>query len=464
MKLRFLLACFATPLTAAALSSTLVAGCDIGLNDGLHNPGDEPGGVNLAFGDIAVSPDGKYVVFEQNDQLALGWVETGAIETLPIYAPARLAFSKSRDVVYVTTELGSLHALDISDRDNLWSVSTGLSDDPMLVVTKDDSRVAVGSSRFVALYDTAAGDPVATTELDRPIVDLELLPDDGRVLAVEEHVWPEDEQGPPTTEIHVISLEGGASRSFSVPNCADDIIVPSHGAMALLAPSLCLRPSTGSGHDPISYIDLTPGEEAFVKNLPGYGPVALTPDGTTAVGFLDLQEVEASLFEDPEQIPQGPRYHLMILDTETLSYDFAPYGEVIPRYALGPDGHTLLVDEPLGDTARIFDVETMAFRDVAGLSTYEQLSFTSDTKSAYVLSDWEQHLTGEESYVDYALFQLDVDSAKARTMKTDFRPRNINFSPDDARLFLRQSDTEICIYDLASESCSQRFVLEPSES
>src|SRR5690606_13086866 len=124
--------------------------------------------------------------------------------------------------------------------------------------------------------------------------------DDARLLAVERHSWPAEAEEP-TTAVHVIALEGGTSHTLEVPNCSDDIIVPSHGEMALLAPTFC-------GKDPISYIDLTPGDEKFVKNLPGFGPVAMGPDGSTAVGFLDMNLVDESLFDDPAQIPaESPR-------------------------------------------------------------------------------------------------------------------------------------------------------------
>ena len=80
------------------------------------------------------------------------------------------------------------------------------------------------------------------------------------------------------------------ARQIEVPNCSDDIIVPQHGEKALLAPTTCVGEMA---YDPISVIDLTAGAETFVRNLPGFGPVALGPDGTMAVGFLwDAQHCE----------------------------------------------------------------------------------------------------------------------------------------------------------------------------
>ena len=87
-----------------------------------------------------------------------------------------------------------------------------------------------------------------------------------------------------------------------------------------------------------------PGDEKFVRNLPGFGPVALGPDGTMAVGFLDMKIIDVELFDDPNDVPSDPtRYQLMVIDTESLSYDFYAYGNNPPRYAMTPDGNVLLV-------------------------------------------------------------------------------------------------------------------------
>jgi hypothetical protein len=56
--------------------------------------------------------------------------------------------------------------------------------------------------------------------------------------------------------------------------------------------------------------------------------------------------VDASLFDDPAQVPSasGPRYHVMKIDPKTLAFELFPVGEVLPRFALGRDGQSLLVD------------------------------------------------------------------------------------------------------------------------
>ena len=60
-----------------------------------------------------------------------------------------------------------------------------------------------------------------------------------------------------------------------------------------------------------------------------------------------------------------------------------------------------------------------------------------------------------DAYIDYDLFTLDVEAAHVAPMLTDFRPRNINLSPDDGTLFLRRDDTSICVYSIAEERCAR---------
>jgi len=252
-----------------------------------------------------------------------------------------------------------------------------------------------------------------------------------------------------------VQLADGADHELTIPNCSDDIIVPKHGKMALLAPTTCQQ-------DPISVIDLTVGQESFVRNLPGFGPVALGPDGATAVGFLDMNAVDESLFDDPSQIPSSStRYHLMVIDTETLDYEFHAFGAQLPRYAMTPDGAVLLVDVALTETARLFDIASGTFADIEGPPiAYEQLSFSSNSSHAYVLSDMKVTAsTSTGSYTDFNLYDLNIDDRYVRALDTDFRPRNVNIAPDDETLFLRRDDSSICIYSLATESCERTLEL-----
>lgn len=87
-------------------------------------------------------------------------------------------------------------------------------------------------------------------------------------------------------------------------------------------------------------------EPNFIKNLPGFGPVALDAGATRLIAYLDTQRMDPSMFDDPSQVPSlsGPRYYILVIDPTALSYTLAPIGDDLPRFALSRDGHTLLVD------------------------------------------------------------------------------------------------------------------------
>src|SRR4051812_31842191 len=109
--------CALIPVLAA-----LLACADGGANDGQKNPGDQPGGVTLGLGDIAVAPTDRYVVFSRDDSLAVGWTAGGSVESLPVHSPSRLAFAKAREVIYVGTTQGGdrVLAVDVEKRKTLW--------------------------------------------------------------------------------------------------------------------------------------------------------------------------------------------------------------------------------------------------------------------------------------------------------------------------------------------------------
>ena len=93
---------------------------------------------------------------------------------------------------------------------------------------------------------------------------------------------------------------------------------------------------TSCQKDPVSVIDLDSGASSA---LPGFGPVALAPDGSLAVAFIDASNIDESLFDDHNQIPSDDvQYHLMLIDTETLRFDVIATGDALPRYAITADG------------------------------------------------------------------------------------------------------------------------------
>lgn len=413
-----------------------------GANVNQKKPGDQPGGVALGVGDIAVSPVGNYVLFERDDHLAVGWVASGKIEDLPVSDPSRLAFSKQRSVVYVGSDASDeLLAVDVGQKQVLWRapIDQAKTDELKLSASASDAYVVASSLTRVQTFDAKTGVSAGSFEIAGGIVDVEILPDSKRVLVVQGHEWIGDS---PKTRLTVFDLETKLTVSIDVPNCADDVVVSKEGRYAFMAPTTCQK-------DPISVIDLAPDAEKFVRNLPGFGPVALAPDGVTAVGFVDRDNVDLELFDDPSQAPvdSPDQYHLMLLDTSALTYELVPAGDNLPRFAITPNGNVLLVDSAyiVTERLRLFDVATKKFKHIDGPELHlNHFALSSDSEHAYVL--------------ETDLFDIDIPGSSSSEIGLPFAPQNLNISADDKLLFLRKSSSEICIFDLATRTCLRNFV------
>jgi WD40 repeat protein len=419
---------------------------------GQQAPGDQPGGVRVGFGDIAVAPTDDFVLFTRDDELAVGWTGTGRVEALPVENPTRLAFSKQRRVVYVGSMAAGnfVTAVDVQTRARLWSrpMESAATSRLRLVSTEDDRHVVAAdvANGTVRVLDAYTGDVKHTTNLSGDIVDVQILPDDRRAIVVMDHVWSGDDV---TTRIVFVDLDARVNKEVAVPNCADRVAVSADGSRAFLAPTTCVEPSESRPKDPISLIDLAPGSEAFVKNLPGFGPVAIAPVGTMAVGFLDMSAIDAALFEDTSLIPgaDSERYHLMLIDTATLDYQFVEVGDRLPRFAVTPDGNVLLVDSSWTTDvpARLFDVGAKEWRFINGAPLLlDNFVITSDSSHAYVI----------ETRFYNGLYDLDIAGGTSIEIPLDFSPRNINISPSDQLLYLRKDDDEVCVFSLAERRCT----------
>ena len=115
---RYLAPLYGLLLTTAACTGVTVgsgagsSGCFGGANANQREPGDGKGDVQLARGDIAVAPSGEFVIFKGQDELTVGWPASGTLEKLPVTLPTRLAFSKTRTVVYVASAADGIVVTD----------------------------------------------------------------------------------------------------------------------------------------------------------------------------------------------------------------------------------------------------------------------------------------------------------------------------------------------------------------
>jgi outer membrane protein assembly factor BamB len=439
-------ACTGVSLGTGSTSSGCGPG---GANTNQHSVGDQPGGVQLQAGDIAVAPSGDYVIFQGKDSLAVGFPDTGKVDQLAVAQPTTLAFSKKRDVVYVGSAKDlNIHAIDVKTRKELWATPAPETEANYLRLESsgDDTRLLAVGLGHVTLIDAGTGKAISDQDMGTFIVDARILPDSGRALVVLSQSWSQDPTPLPTTPIKVIEMSDGKSHDFSVPNCASTLAITPDGKKAFLSPTSCNK-------DPVSLLDLTAGAESWVKNLPGFGPLVVGPDGATAVAFLDTQNLDESLFDDKSQIPPhamgDTRYYIMTLDTETLKYELTSVGDALPRYALTPDGEVLLVDSTneVDATLRLFDTKLHTFRDVKGAAVkLDNFVISSDAKHVFALAP--------------ELVDIDVPASVATPIVVPFVPTNINISADDQTLFLRHSPTEICIFSLEKRACRATFTGE----
>ena len=166
------------------------------------------------------------------------------------------------------------------------------------------------------------------------------------------------DNGTPQATVHFIELPSvSIVASPAFPNCADELVLQPDGALALLAPISCNTdgPATtfgrrgsdsgiiecatsGDSYDPISVLNLDTRD--FITNLPGYGPVDISPDGKTAVGFTRKQDME-DFWSYPQALPVG----LIKVDLDTLDWSIIEYGNREPAYWIAPDAVTLYTYE-----------------------------------------------------------------------------------------------------------------------
>ncbi len=448
------------PLRSRALLLTVIftglsaAGCELegGLNDNQITPGNNQDGVDLKYGEIAIDPTGDFFISKTGDCLLHGELDRSTACTLPgISRPERLAFGGRGEIFVTTTSRGGkIVAYDVANRQVLWKLDADVDPYsefgslPRLEVSEDGRYLIAAQRTNVKIIDAVRGEVVRKDIFDRSIVDVDLHPDGDRVIVTLNHEW---EGRVPTTKIAVISRAAGTVQTIEAPNCSDELIVAPDGKTVFLAPTTCTPPESSESHDPVSVIDLEKGE--FVRNLPGFGPVAIAPDGSTLVAFMDMEALDESLFGELGEIPPATssRYRLMFIRFADLKFESVEVGEQLPRYALTPDGRMLLVDSDTwfeDGRVRILNMDNKVISPVAGPDVrLESFVLTSDSKRALLL--------------DSGLYELSIDAALVESIGLLFTPRNLNITPDDKRLLLRESDSRLWVYDVETRSVTHEI-------
>jgi hypothetical protein len=442
----------------------IVAGCiEGGANQGGRHAGNRDGGLQLALGEIAVDLGGRYFLSRSDGVLVLGDLDTRTMERLDaLPTPDLLAFwtHTSRPGFFLLTwvedasapaiEEGearegppSLHqtllSYDLEARRVVWARALERHD-VRLDVSPDGARLVLGDYFSAHVLDAATGRSVAAVTRTDGIQDLDFTPDGARFV-VTGWTHRDDERRPWTTIALHASDDGRAICEVTVPNCSAELVLTNDGARGFLAPTFC-------GRDPVSVVDLADDRCTFVRNLPGFGPVALSPAGDTVVAFVDRDANDLDAPPLPEAVTtSADRYHLAFVDTDTLAMETAPIGAALPRYTFTPDGRALLVDSTLDaepTPIAILDVDARTFRSVAGPSIeLGEHVLTPDGARAYVVDD--------------GLWVLDLAAASLARAELPFRPVSLNLTPaGDALLLKSASDGEVWVWSVEDDRLDGR--------
>jgi hypothetical protein len=427
-------------LAIAGLAGLCLTACDLGgnsggSNSGQKNPGNMDDGVDLGNGDLAVSPRGTTFLARVDGELIHGDVD-GSSRALPgLGDPLRLAFSPQREVVYVVLdgEPLQLAAHDLQADRSLWKVRLPLDRDawdlhePWLKVTSDDRHLVIVHDHDIFVFDAADGGRLATWHAADPVVDLDLSEDGSKAYVAFAETWKD---GQPWTPFSTMKLPMLESETIWLPNCADEVVLDEQGTYAFMAPTTCRQ-------DPVSVVDLSSGK--FMRNLPGFGPVALASAGERAVAFMDLDNLDESLFLPADPMPKGDKqYHLMLIDTRTLEFTTVELGDSLPRYAPTPDGRLLLVDANAwydDERVRIFDLDTGTFEPIYGPDVrLENFVLTRDSTRAFL--------------VDEGAYELSIADRLLSSLPLSVIPTNLNITADDRWLLLQDEFGPVHVWDV----------------
>ncbi len=359
------------------------------------NGGDE--GEVMETGAMAISPSGAYIVARRNTTTLIVDVNAKKYTELEIVGE-RFAFSKKRDVVYVVLAgTSGAMAIDLKTATTLWKVTPAFTSSRgafLAKVTDDDTQLLVADYDRVFFLDAQTGDVKRTAKVGAGPVDLELLPGEKHAVVVSSTTWGED--GGPHTPVSLVDVAKEGVATIDVPNCAAPIAIPD-ASRVLLSPTFCQpgkesAPKEGwKNPDPVSVIDIDgdAGSLKFIKNLPGFGPVAMTEAGK-AIAYLDMKRIDPAMFEDPSQIPSatGPQYHLMTIDPKTTKFDLHAIGASLPRFAPSTDGRSLLVDASV----------TMLRSEASATVTFGPSGIKAEVKGAF----------GDNSGALFGVFDLET--------------------------------------------------------
>lgn len=441
----------------AGVPAVLASGSPGGANQGGAEPGSGEKGIAVGLGQLAVDPTGRYYLSEQDNKLVLGDLREKTSRALAdVPTPDRLAFfTGSRTGIYVFSKLaGEVLAYDIDGKQIVFRASLdgviGMRNVP------GSGNLLLWTTTELHLLDGLTGKTIAKHVLPENgfVQDVDVVADGSRVVVTHATVWTgEGQDAVPAARVDVLaSADLSAMCSLSARTCASELVLGTDGGRAFLAPTTCAK-------DPVTVLDVT-AECKVVKVLAGFGPVALSPDGATAVAFLDRDTKDPNAPPVPADVKASDsRYHLSFIDTATLEYTTYPVGESLPRYALSTDGSLVLLDAlRSADNVKILDIEARALRTVTGPHTLlEQFVLLPDGQSIYTLTgdgEYQIELSAKEGVVtgskNTSLLRVDLSAATSKKLDVAFTPASLNRLPDGSSVLVR--DTTGAVHMLSPEA------------
>ncbi len=449
-------------LTAACAPPVVQGGSNV--ND-RSTGGDQ--GEQLLTGAMSISPDGKFVIAQRNQTSVL--IDVDAKSAREVAAQVdRFIFTRGDARAFAVLSGGTtVVSYDLPTASESWRASlefqssTGAT---MARLSDDDSTLVLGDGDRLLVLDAAQGESRGIVNVGSNATQLSFVPGTSRALVAGTTKWTDHL---PETEVLDVDLTTLTTARVAVPNCTAPIVVLPDASRALVSPTFCQEGQTSTQNaqwtnpDPVSVIDLGADGPQFKRNLPGFGPVALDGDSRRAVAYLDVQRMDETMFDDKSKIPSrsGLRYHIMTIDPASLEYTLAPVGDVLPRFALAKNGHSLLVDATvqqirgeanvratIDSSGRImvnaqvfgssnslfglFDLDGLAYAPFGGpAASLDRFVQMGDQARVFTLKATADGLGGD-------LYRIDLDAKRATSLGSSLR--DIGLFADGKTMLLRQ--------------------------
>jgi len=436
---------------AILLCSDSVADGGANLNEKSSGSGDD--GVQLSAGEIAVHNGGTYIFWTQNSLFMQGNLQTSTTKVISeIPTPHRVIFSEASSNLYATNETSfELIAFDFVMGEILWKHD--LVDHeifPRMKISTDDAYVILTYGTTFEVLDSTGGRVIIKEQYSNEIVDFDLT-DENNLFITFEHGWVD---GKAWTTIEEFDLSTKEHFNYSIPNCADELLISLDRKRAYLAPTTCIEPVSNEPKDPVSVIDLVKRE--WERNLPGFGPVAINKNRNSIIAFMDADNLDRNLFlkNDPLPNTDDGRFFIMLIEPNTLEFTIIPIGDVLPRYFITPNGKVLLLDEAWlfkAGLVRILDLDSYSFRHLRGPAIqFNNFVITNNSDRLFAIYN-------PQTFAN--LYELSIPTARLGRVPLNFQPTGLNLTTDDKLLLLRSGENEnIYMLDLATNAILKDFV------